>query len=105
MTNALDLSVSEVIEMYSLRWQIELFFKELKSTFGFAQYSLEKFPAVEAWTEIVIMTGMASLDSAVVALRKGVFDFLRKPFEPAESRLPGYADRHCQPQQWGNLNS
>ena len=49
MTNALDLSVSEVIEMYSLRWQIELFFKELKSTLGFAQYSFEKFPAVEAW--------------------------------------------------------
>lgn len=56
MTNALDLRASEVIEMYSLRWQIELFFKELKSTFGFAQYSFEKFPAVEAWAEIAITT-------------------------------------------------
>jgi hypothetical protein len=56
MTNALDLSVNDVIEMYSLRWQIELFFKELKSTFGFAQYSFEKFPAVEAWAEIAIAT-------------------------------------------------
>lgn len=56
MTNALDLSVTEVIEMYSLRWQIELFFKELKSTLGFAQYSFEKFPAVEAWAEITIAT-------------------------------------------------
>jgi hypothetical protein len=56
MTNALDLSVTEVIEMYSLRWQIELFFKELKSTLGFAQYSFEKFPAVEAWAEIAIAT-------------------------------------------------
>jgi hypothetical protein len=56
MTNALDLSVSEVIEMYTLRWQIELFFKELKSTLGFAQYSFEKFPAVEAWAEIAITT-------------------------------------------------
>ena len=54
MTNALDLTVTEVIEMYSLRWQIELFFKELKSTFGFAQYSFEKFQAVEAWVEIAI---------------------------------------------------
>jgi len=54
MTNALDLSVSDVIEMYSLRWQIELFFKELKSTFGFAQYSFHKFLAVEAWVEIAI---------------------------------------------------
>ena len=56
MTNALDLSVREVIEMYSLRWQIELFFKELKSTLGFAQYSFKKFSAVEAWTEIAITT-------------------------------------------------
>lgn len=54
MTNATGLSVTEVIEMYSLRWQIELFFKELKSTFGFAQYSFEKFPAVEAWANIAI---------------------------------------------------
>ncbi len=29
MTNDLGLSVSEVIEMYALRWQIELFFQEL----------------------------------------------------------------------------
>jgi len=56
MTNALDLTVSDVIEMYSLRWQIELFFKELKSTLGFAQYSFEKFSAVEAWVETAIMT-------------------------------------------------
>jgi hypothetical protein len=56
MTNAVNLSVSEVIEMYSLRWQIELFFKELKSTLGFAQYSFQKFSAVEAWAEIAITT-------------------------------------------------
>jgi hypothetical protein len=56
MTNALDLSVNDVIEMYSLRWQIELFFKELKSTFGFAQYSFEKFSAVEAWVKTAITT-------------------------------------------------
>jgi IS4 transposase len=56
MTNALDLSVSEVIEMYSLRWQIELFFKELKSTLGFAQYSFQEFSAVEAWVQTAITT-------------------------------------------------
>ena len=56
MTNALDLTVSDVIEMYSLRWQIDLFFKELQSTLGFAQYSFEKFSAVEAWVETAIMT-------------------------------------------------
>jgi hypothetical protein len=54
MTNALDLSLSDVIELYSLRWQIELFFKELKSTFGFSQYSFQRFEAVRAWVEIAI---------------------------------------------------
>jgi hypothetical protein len=56
MTNATDLSMSEVIELYSLRWQIELFFKELKSTLGFSQYSFQRFEAVKAWVEIAITT-------------------------------------------------
>jgi len=54
MTNALHLSLTDVIELYSLRWQIELFFKELKSTFGFSQYSFQRFEAVRAWVEIAI---------------------------------------------------
>ena len=56
MTNAVDLSVQEVIELYSLRWQIELFFKELKSTLGFSQYRFQCFEAVKAWVEIAITT-------------------------------------------------
>ena len=56
MTNALTMSVSEVIERYSLRWQIELFFKELKSTLGFSQYSFHDFQAVEGWANIAITT-------------------------------------------------
>lgn len=54
MTNALDLSVRGVIELYSLRWQIELFFKELKSTLGFDQYRFQSFAAVRAWVEVAI---------------------------------------------------
>jgi hypothetical protein len=56
MTNATHLRAREVIELYSLRWQIELFFKELKSTLGFAQYSFQRFTAVRAWVEIAITT-------------------------------------------------
>ena len=56
MTNATSMSVSEVVELYSLRWQIELFFKELKSTLGFAQYRFESFEAVQAWVEIALTT-------------------------------------------------
>jgi len=56
MTNAVDLSVGEVIDLYSLRWQVELFFKELKSTLGFAQYRFQNFRAVQAWAEMAITT-------------------------------------------------
>ena len=51
MTNDQRLSVRDVIELYSLRWQIELFFKELKSTLGFHQYQFQKFEPVEGWVE------------------------------------------------------
>lgn len=54
MTNALQVSLRDVIELYSLRWQIELFFKELKSTFGFHQYRFRKFARVESWSELAL---------------------------------------------------
>jgi hypothetical protein len=56
MTNDVRRSVREVIELYSLRWQIELFFKELKSTLGFHQYQFQNFAAVEGWTELALTT-------------------------------------------------
>ena len=56
MTNATEMSVSEVIEAYSVRWQIELFFKELKSTLGLDQYQFAKFEAVQAWVNCAITT-------------------------------------------------
>ena len=56
MTSATSMSVTEVIELYSVRWQIELFFKELKSTLGVGQYQFERFEAVEAWMNCGITT-------------------------------------------------
>jgi hypothetical protein len=56
MTNATGMSVSEVIELYSLRWQIELFFKELKSTLHVGHYQFDQFQAVEGWMECAITT-------------------------------------------------
>lgn len=56
MTNATQLSLSEVLELYSIRWQIELFFKELKSTLGVCQYQFEQFSAVEGWMQCAITT-------------------------------------------------
>lgn len=56
MTNALDLCLTDIIELYSLRWQIELFFKEMKSTLGFHQYRFENFEAVKGWVSVAITT-------------------------------------------------
>jgi DDE family transposase len=54
MTNDVRLSVRDVLELYSLRWQIELFFKELKSHLGFAQYRFQRFEAVEGWVKLAL---------------------------------------------------
>ncbi len=35
-------------------------------------------------TLVIIMTGHASVESAIEALRKGAYDYLKKPFEPEE---------------------
>ena len=54
MTDDPRLSVRDVVELYSLRWQIELMFKELKSTLGFHQYRFGNFEAVEGWSELAL---------------------------------------------------
>lgn len=56
MTNDRSLKAAEVIELYDLRWQIELFFKELKSTLGFDQYRFRRFRQVESWLELTLAT-------------------------------------------------
>jgi len=56
MTNNLKFSTAEIVELYDLRWQIELFFKELKSTLGFHQYGFVDFAAVESWVECCLIT-------------------------------------------------
>ncbi len=50
------MSSREVVELYSLRWQIELFYQELKSTLGFAQYRFPYYGTVRAWAEITLTT-------------------------------------------------
>ena len=54
MTNNHKFSAREIVELYSLRWQIELFFKELKSTLGFHQYQYREVQCVENWCELTL---------------------------------------------------
>lgn len=45
----------QVIEWYEVRWQIELFFRELKSRMQFGNYVLMKFEAVERYLDLLLM--------------------------------------------------
>jgi hypothetical protein len=45
----------EVIEWYELRWQVELFFREIKSRMQFECYVLMKFEAVERYLDLLLM--------------------------------------------------
>jgi hypothetical protein len=51
MTNAVGLSAARVVELYDLRWQIELFFKECKGTLGLHQYRFREFVKAENWVQ------------------------------------------------------
>lgn len=56
MTNDPSLTPAQVVEWYSLRWQIELLFKELKSVLGFGHYRFRDFIRVERWVDLVLVT-------------------------------------------------
>ena len=47
---------------------------------GFAV--LEAVRRKSAQTQVVLLTGYASVPDAVVAMRKGAFDYIEKPFDP-----------------------
>jgi hypothetical protein len=56
LTNDFELSVEQIVALYALRWQIELFFKELKSHLGLHHYRFRRFEQVEAWVEACLIT-------------------------------------------------
>src|SRR5262249_57172364 len=55
ISNDLKRSAAALVELYSLRWQIELFFKEVKSTLGLHQYRFRRFAKVEAWVQACLI--------------------------------------------------
>jgi Transposase DDE domain len=56
LTNAQQLTTAEIVELYALRWQIELLFKELKSTLGMHQYRLRSMSSIGPWIEACCLT-------------------------------------------------
>jgi Transposase DDE domain len=55
LSNDQSRSVAELVELYDLRWQIELFFKELKSVLGLGRYRLSDFRCVEGWVSLCLL--------------------------------------------------
>ena len=51
-----------------------------KDGFVFMDYAISRFPDVP----FIMMTGKASVDSAILALKKGAYDYLKKPFKYEE---------------------
>jgi len=56
MTDNLKLSQRRIVQSYDVRWQIELMFKELKSTLGLAQYQFRSFAKVERFVAACLVT-------------------------------------------------
>jgi signal transduction histidine kinase len=48
---------------------------------------LEEIFSFDATIVTIVITGFATVDSAVEAMKKGTFDFIPKPFQPDELRL------------------
>lgn len=55
ITNNLEMTGAEVVEWYELRWQIEIYFRELKSYIGLSDYSGQDFPAFERHVDLVML--------------------------------------------------
>jgi hypothetical protein len=56
MTNDAGLSNRRVVQCYDLRWQIELLFRELKSTLGLDHYQFRTFVKVERFVTACLVT-------------------------------------------------
>jgi hypothetical protein len=54
ISNAVAASTEELLGWYSLRWQIELYFKEMKSELGMCQYKLGPFQRVVGWVNLSV---------------------------------------------------
>jgi two-component system sensor histidine kinase/response regulator len=48
---------------------------------------LEKAKEIDSYIITVVITGYATVDSAVEAMKKGAYDFLPKPFSPEQLRI------------------
>jgi len=58
VTDMLEINTDTILTIYSYRWQIELYFKELKSYLGLGNYQMLSFVAIVRHVDCVIMAFM-----------------------------------------------
>lgn len=82
-SNNHDLRACEMVELYELRWQIELFFRELKSNLGLGDFQGTDFQAFERYVDLVLLSFMCLewsrlIESRALAARRssGIRDYL-----------------------------
>jgi hypothetical protein len=59
VTNDLRLPARKVVEYYELRWQVEVFFRELKGQLGLQDYRGTNFPSYERYVTLALLGYMA----------------------------------------------
>jgi Transposase DDE domain. len=55
VTNNLKLSAKRVVELYELRWQIEVFFREMKGQLGLTDYQGTHFESYERYLTLTLL--------------------------------------------------
>jgi len=73
-TDMLSLTTHQILMIYSYRWQIELFFKELKSYLGLSDYQVLSFRSIIRHVDIVIMAFMYLEHLRLCKLKKNPTD-------------------------------
>jgi hypothetical protein len=51
LSNRIDWDAARVVSAYAARWQIEVFFREMKSDLGLSNYRVRDFREVEGWVQ------------------------------------------------------
>ena len=114
ISNDMSLSVQEIVEYYELRWQIELFFREIKSVVGFDRFRGNSFTAFARfvsitllsflfleWTRNSVMEKTKSKHKRAIVARartNGLVNFLQNDIdeENVEHILTCFKDNNCQ---------
>jgi hypothetical protein len=55
ISNAVGATTEQLLRWFALRWQIELFFKEMKSELGMCQYKFGPFARVVGWVNLSVV--------------------------------------------------